>query len=123
VAASPAGEFAPSSPKPNPPRCPSAPSSTPWRRPTIAAFPRHPPRHARHVPIQAKLYDGGTVEFEDPYRFGPVITDFGLHLHTEGKPYEAYRMLGAHVAETDGDKDVRFTARQSRRVLTYFGFT
>lgn len=26
--------------------------------------------------IQAKLWDGPTVEFEDPYRFGPIITDF-----------------------------------------------
>ena len=25
--------------------------------------------------IQAKLWDGSTIEFEDPYRFGPLITD------------------------------------------------
>jgi len=58
--------------------------------------------------VQAKLYDGPTIEFEDPYRFGPLITDFELHLHTEGTHYEAYRMLGAHLAEADGVKGVRF---------------
>ena len=58
--------------------------------------------------IQAKLYDGPTIEFEDPYRFGPLISDFELHLHAEGTHYEAYHTLGAHLAETDGMKGVRF---------------
>jgi 1,4-alpha-glucan branching enzyme len=58
--------------------------------------------------VQAKLFNGPTIEFEDPYRFGPIITDYELHLHTEGTHYEAYRMLGAHIAEADGVKGVRF---------------
>ena len=62
---------------------------------------------ARYL-LQAKLWDGATVEFEDPYRFRPLITDFDLHLHTEGTHYEAYHTLGAHLVEVDGVKGVRF---------------
>ncbi len=58
--------------------------------------------------IQAKPPDAPAVEFEDPYRFGPLITDFELHLHSEGTHYEAYRTLGAHLAEADGVPGVRF---------------
>src|SRR6185369_6626001 len=31
--------------------------------------------------IAAKLYGGGDVEFEDPYRFPPLLSAFDLHLH------------------------------------------
>ena len=58
--------------------------------------------------MQAMLWSGPIIEFEDPYRFGPLITDFELHLHTEGTHYEAYRTLGAHLADADGVKGVRF---------------
>ena len=37
-----------------------------------------------------------------------LITDFELHLHTEGTHYEAYRTLGAHVTEAEGVEGVRF---------------
>jgi len=58
--------------------------------------------------IQAKRWDGPTVEFEDPYRFPPLISEFELHLHTEGTHYEAYHTLGAHLADVEGVKGVRF---------------
>jgi len=45
---------------------------------------------------------------EDPYRFGPQITAFQLHLHGEGTLYEAYSMLGAHLTSADGVEGVRF---------------
>ena len=47
--------------------------------------------------LRAKLWDGSEVEIEDPYRFGPLISDSDLYLHTEGTLYEAYRTLGAHT--------------------------
>jgi 1,4-alpha-glucan branching enzyme len=59
--------------------------------------------------IRAKLPGGATVEFDDPYRFPPLVTDFDLHLHAEGTNYEAYRMLGAHIVESLGVSGVRFT--------------
>jgi 1,4-alpha-glucan branching enzyme len=50
--------------------------------------------------LRAKLWDGGTVEIDDPYRYGPQITDTDLYLHTEGTLQESYRSLGAHLTET-----------------------
>ena len=52
--------------------------------------------------IRARLWDGREVEIDDPYRFGPQISDSDLYLHTEGTLYEAYRTLGAHLAEVEG---------------------
>jgi 1,4-alpha-glucan branching enzyme len=39
----------------------------------------------------ARLWDGREVEIDDPYRFGPLISDSDLYLHSEGTLYEAYR--------------------------------
>jgi 1,4-alpha-glucan branching enzyme len=49
--------------------------------------------------IRAHLYSGVDVEIDDPYRYGPQISDSDLYLHTEGTLFEAYRTLGAHVTE------------------------
>jgi 1,4-alpha-glucan branching enzyme len=49
--------------------------------------------------IRAHLWKGGEVEIDDPYRYGPQISDADLYLHTEGTLFEAYRTLGAHVTE------------------------
>src|SRR3954447_20576661 len=46
--------------------------------------------------IRARLWDGRTVELDDPYRYGPQISDSDLYLHTEGTLNEAWRALGAH---------------------------
>ncbi len=59
--------------------------------------------------IRAILPGGQTVEFDDPYRFPPLVTDFDLHLHAEGTNYEAYHMLGSHITEALGVAGVRFT--------------
>jgi 1,4-alpha-glucan branching enzyme len=58
--------------------------------------------------IRALLWDGRRIEMEDPYRFGPLISDSDLYLHTEGTLHEAYLSLGAHVVEVDGVRGVRF---------------
>lgn len=58
--------------------------------------------------LRAVLWDGAAVEFEDPYRFPPLLSDFELHLHAEGTHYEAYSTLGAHLAESAGVPGVRF---------------
>jgi 1,4-alpha-glucan branching enzyme len=58
--------------------------------------------------IQAQLWDGATVEFEDPYRFPPLISDFDLHLHAEGTLYEGYKTFGAHLVECESVRGVRF---------------
>src|SRR5581483_10892126 len=58
--------------------------------------------------FEAKLWDGTAVTLEDPYRFPPIISDFDLHLHTEGTLYEGYVTLGAHLTAVEGVKGVRF---------------
>ncbi len=58
--------------------------------------------------LRARLWDGRAVEFDDPYRFGPLISDSDLYLHTEGTLYEAYRSLGAHLTNVGGIAGVRF---------------
>ncbi len=62
----------------------------------------------RRYSIRALLWDGRTVNIEDPYRFGPQLSDTDLYLHSEGTLQEAYRSLGAHLAEADGVLGVRF---------------
>ncbi|MBL8237945.1 MAG: 1,4-alpha-glucan branching protein GlgB [Bryobacterales bacterium] len=45
---------------------------------------------------------------DDPYRFGPIITNFDLHLHTEGTLHRAWETFGAHPQVIDGVSGVRF---------------
>ncbi|MBZ5725981.1 MAG: 1,4-alpha-glucan branching protein GlgB [Acidobacteriia bacterium] len=58
--------------------------------------------------IRARLGDGREVDFEDPYRFGPLISSSDLYLHGEGTLHEAWHTLGAHVVEAEGVRGVRF---------------
>ncbi|MEO8680220.1 MAG: 1,4-alpha-glucan branching enzyme, partial [Vicinamibacterales bacterium] len=39
--------------------------------------------------------DGATSDIDDPYRYGPVLTDFDLHLLGEGTHFQAFDKLGA----------------------------
>src|SRR5215471_16891273 len=58
--------------------------------------------------IAARLHDGREIEIDDPYRHGPQLSDSDLYLHTEGTLYEAWKIFGAHLAESDGAAGVRF---------------
>jgi len=58
--------------------------------------------------IRVQLYGGGSQEFDDPYRFPPLLSTFDLHLHSEGTNFESYNMLGAHLVEIEGVQGVRF---------------
>jgi 1,4-alpha-glucan branching enzyme len=42
-------------------------------------------------------YGGATVEIDDPYRYGRVLTDYDLYLFGEGKHTRIYDKLGAHL--------------------------
>ncbi len=65
-------------------------------------------RHPGAYRLRVTGHEGTAVEQEDPYRFGPLLTDFELHLHGEGTLYEAYKTLGAHLVEVEGVRGVRF---------------
>ncbi len=72
--------------------------------------------------LWARLWGGGTVELEDPYRFPLLLSDFELHLYSEGTHYESYRSLGAHIVEVDGVKGVRFAVwAPNAEVVTVVG--
>jgi 1,4-alpha-glucan branching enzyme len=58
--------------------------------------------------LRIRLWDGREIEIDDPYRYGPQISDSDLYLHTEGTLYEAWNTLGAHVATSEGATGVRF---------------
>lgn len=44
----------------------------------------------------------------DPYCFDPQISEFDLHLFSEGKLLQCYNTLGAHEKEVDGIKGILF---------------
>ncbi len=68
--------------------------------------------------------DGGLHEFEDPYRFPPVLSDFDLHLLAEGTHHRSYERLGAHVTEMGGVRGVAFAvwAPNAQRVSVVGNF-
>ena len=57
------------------------------------------PEHYRLVWTTA---DGQSHSQYDPYTFGPQVSDFDLHLFSEGKHRYAYRFLGANPHAVDG---------------------
>ncbi len=61
------------------------------------------PKHAGEYRLLA-----GAYEFDDPYRFPPLLTSFELYLHGEGTNYESYKTLGAHSVKCEGVDGVRF---------------
>jgi len=46
--------------------------------------------------------------FYDPYSFSPQLSDFDLHLFSEGKHLHVYRILGAHHKTIDGISGILF---------------
>ena len=87
-------------------------------------------RIARHrEPFRYRLrvsWGGGEVqEFEDAYRFWPVLGDLDLHLLAEGSHLDSYRKLGAHPILHDGVEGVAFAvwAPNARRVSVIGAFS
>jgi 1,4-alpha-glucan branching enzyme len=63
-------------------------------------------------------FGGNVVEFEDPYRFLPILSDYDLYLLGEGKHQQLYDILGAHPMILDNVPGVAFVvfAPNARRV-------
>ena len=57
---------------------------------------------------RVKADNGDTFECKDPYNFYPLLTDFDLHLLTEGTHYKSYEKLGAHPETIEGTEGVLF---------------
>ncbi|OZD30843.1 1,4-alpha-glucan branching enzyme [Rhodococcus sp. 06-1477-1B] len=54
-------------------------------------------------------YDGSEHVADDGYRHAPSVGELDLHLITEGRHEELWRVLGAHVRELDGSTGTAFT--------------
>ena len=74
--------------------------------------------------LRVENHEGYSWEFVDPYSFGPVLTDFDLHLLAEGTHYRNYERLGAHVREHEGFRGVHFAvwAPNAQRVSVVGNF-
>ncbi|GAC1469429.1 MAG: 1,4-alpha-glucan branching enzyme [Isosphaeraceae bacterium] len=53
-------------------------------------------------------HEGHSWQFVDAYRFGPVLTDYDLHLLGEGTHNRNFERLGAHLQTHDGVRGVAF---------------
>lgn len=54
------------------------------------------------------LPNNSSYETDDPYRFLPVLGDMDLYLFGEGKHWEIYKKLGAHLITHQGVQGVSF---------------
>ena len=75
-------------------------------------------------PYRLRTENDGRHEFEDPYRFPPVLSDFDLYLLAEGTHHNTYEKLGAHMREIAGVPGVAFAvwAPNAQRVSVVGNF-
>ncbi len=60
-------------------------------------------------PYRVRISQGiATRDVYDPYQFPSTISEQDLHLFSEGRLHQGYRMLGSHAVEIDGVPGVRF---------------
>jgi 1,4-alpha-glucan branching enzyme len=74
--------------------------------------------------LRVESFEKHAWEFADPYRYGPILTDFDLHLLGEGTHYRNYERLGAHVRTHQGIAGVHFAvwAPNAQRVSVIGNF-
>ncbi|MCX5895249.1 MAG: 1,4-alpha-glucan branching protein GlgB [Proteobacteria bacterium] len=58
--------------------------------------------------IRCKTHDGDVKTFVDPYCFPPVLSDYDIHLFSEGNNHKIYDKLGAHKMTVSGVAGVLF---------------
>jgi 1,4-alpha-glucan branching enzyme len=81
----------------------------------------------RRPPFAYRLYaenDSGAWDWDDPYRFGPILGPLDDHLLVEGAHLELYKRLGAHSLAHEGVEGVHFSvwAPDARRVSVVGAF-
>jgi 1,4-alpha-glucan branching enzyme len=70
-------------------------------------FAGRPPNGSPRYHLRARFGER-VVEFQDAYRFPPVLSDFDVYLLGEGNHLELYNKLGAHPMTLDGVPGVTF---------------
>jgi 1,4-alpha-glucan branching enzyme len=58
--------------------------------------------------IHRQTPSGQEIVFHDPYSIMPQISEYDLHLFSQGKHWHAYKVLGAHSYEIEGIKGTLF---------------
>ena len=58
--------------------------------------------------VQVTTEAGESYVYDNPYRYGRILTDFDLHLLGEGKHYRAFEKLGAHRRQVGHAVGVHF---------------
>jgi len=71
---------------------PDPPTESAGTASVVSGFSRTVPDYRLRITYPSDL----TIELDDPYRYGRVLTDFDLHLLSEGTHYRAFDKLGAH---------------------------
>jgi len=68
--------------------------------------------------IRGRTHQGEPFEIYDPYAFPYLLTEFDLHLMGEGRHFDTYEKLGAHVKTLEGVAGVHFAvwAPSAKRV-------
>ncbi|MBR2655725.1 MAG: 1,4-alpha-glucan branching protein GlgB [Loktanella sp.] len=68
--------------------------------------------------LRVTFEDGRSVDYPDPYAFGPVLSEFDEYLLGEGTHKELWRALGAHVCTHENVTGTHFAvwAPNARRV-------
>ena len=74
--------------------------------------------------VRLQWPDGSASEIDDPYRYGPVLTPFDIHLLGEGTHLQAFNKLGAHTITHGIRTGVHFAvwAPNARRVSVVGNF-
>jgi 1,4-alpha-glucan branching enzyme len=63
---------------------------------------------ARLYRLRFETLKGAQVELYDPYEFGPLLTDFDLHLLKEGTHTRLWEKLGSHLTQVRSVPGVHF---------------
>ena len=82
--------------------------------PAAGEFPPAPSSYR----IRFRTEHGKVFESHDAYAFSFLLTEFDLYLMGEGRHYDTYEKLGAHIKTVDGVSGVHFAvwAPSARRV-------
>jgi 1,4-alpha-glucan branching enzyme len=58
--------------------------------------------------LRVSFLSGYVAEIDDPYRYGRVLSDYDLHLFSEGTQYRAFDKMGAHRIQLGAGVGVHF---------------
>jgi 1,4-alpha-glucan branching enzyme len=58
--------------------------------------------------LKIVTWSGETIQFSDPYSYGPILGELDMYLYREGNHYEIYEKLGAHLTEINGHSGCTF---------------